>query len=84
MNDIQIKLQNELFNEHYKLFRILVYGCGGVMFRQHFIKFMGGSESKCNEIIKLMEDFKLVKQLFKRGRELLGYKREKISVFLVL
>ena len=62
MNDIQIKLQNELFNEHYKLFRILVYGCGGVMFRQHFIKFMGGSESKCGEIIKLMEDFKLIKQ----------------------
>ena len=51
MNDIQIKLQNELFNEHNKLFRILVYGCGGVMFRQHFLKLMQGSDSKCSEIV---------------------------------
>lgn len=62
MNDIQIKLQNELFNEHNKLFRILVYGCGGVMFRQHFLKLMQGSDSKCSEMLKLMEDFKLLKQ----------------------
>ena len=48
MNDIQIKLQNELINEHNKLFRILVYGCGGVMFRQHFLKLMQGSDSKCS------------------------------------
>lgn len=63
MNDIQIKLQNELFNEYYRLFKILIYGCGGVMFRQHFVKLMNGSsETKCLDTIKLMEDFSLIKQ----------------------
>ena len=63
MNDIQIKLQNELFNEYYRLFKILVYGCGGVMFRQHFVKLMNGSsDTKCFDTIKMMEDFKLIKQ----------------------
>ena len=63
MSEIQSKLQNELFNEHYRLFKILVYGCGGIMFRQHFVKLMnGGSDTKCLDTIKLMEDFKLIKQ----------------------
>ena len=67
MNDIEINLQNEIFNKYYKLFYLITFGCGGVIFRQHFIKFLGKSISSCNEIIKKMEEVKLIRH-YKLGR----------------
>ena len=71
MNDIQINLQNEIFNKYYKLFYLITFGCGGVIFRQHLIKFLGKSNKTCNDIIKQMEEVKLIRH-YKLGRNTIG------------
>lgn len=70
MNDFRSKMQNEILMQFRGVLYTVAFGCGGVIFRQHFIKLLGYGESKGSEIIRYMEDFKLIKHR-KLGRNYL-------------
>lgn len=70
MNEFRSKMQNEILMQFRGVLYTVAFGCGGVIFRQHFIKLLGYGESKGGEIIRYMEDFKLIKHR-KLGRNYL-------------
>lgn len=60
MNELRERIQAELLTHYNNEFYIFVYGCGGVIFRQHFLKLLDSSNGL--EIIRTMEEYNLVKQ----------------------
>lgn len=58
MNKIDNLLKEELLKQNNKIFYIIIYGCGGVMFLRHFYELTGKQNKK---LLQRMIDAKLLK-----------------------